>query len=74
MDETTCLHAGSLIIPDGMACLNLSCDGSHYKPRDEFLEKSPGFWPGTPAFNSMLRSQNGHREFRILIICIMAAR
>ncbi|MFC1774593.1 hypothetical protein ACFL3A_14800, partial [Pseudomonadota bacterium] len=27
--------------------LNFSCDGSHYMPWDEFLEKSLGFWLGT---------------------------
>jgi hypothetical protein len=30
-----------------MVGLNFSCDGSHYMPWDEFLEKSLGFWLGT---------------------------
>jgi hypothetical protein len=47
MDEITCLRAGSLNIFKGMTCPNYCCDASHYMPGDEFLEKRPGFWPGT---------------------------
>ena len=47
MDETIYLRAGSLNIFNGMVGLNFSCDGSHYMPWDEFLEKSLGFWLGT---------------------------
>ena len=47
MDETIYLRAGSLNIFNGMVGLNFSCDGSHYMPWGEFLEKSLGFWLGT---------------------------
>jgi hypothetical protein len=30
-----------------MVGLNFSCDGSHYMPWGEFLEKNLGFWLGT---------------------------
>jgi hypothetical protein len=47
MDETIYLRAGSLNIFNGMVGLNFSCDGSHYMPWDELLQKSLGFWLGT---------------------------
>lgn len=47
MDETIYLRAGSLNIYNGMVGLNFSCDGSHYMPWDQFLEKNLGFWLGT---------------------------
>jgi len=47
MDETIYLRAGSLNIFNGMVGLNFSCDGSHYMPWDEFLDKNIGFWLGT---------------------------
>jgi hypothetical protein len=47
MDETLYLRAGSLNIFNGMVGLNFSCDGSHYMPWLEFLDKSVGFWLGT---------------------------
>ena len=47
MDETIYLRAGSLNIFNGMVGLNFSCDGSHYMPWGEFLDKSLGFWLGT---------------------------
>lgn len=47
MDETLYLRAGSLNIFNGMVGLNFSCDGSHYMPWDQLLEKSIGFWLGT---------------------------
>jgi hypothetical protein len=43
-DETIYLRAGSLNVVNGMVALNFSCDGSHYIPYDEFLEKDLGFW------------------------------
>ena len=46
-DENVYLRAGSLNIINGMVGLNFSCDGSHYMPFDEFLEKSTEFWFGT---------------------------
>ena len=47
MDETIYLRAGSLNIYNGMVGLNFSCDGSHYMPWDQLLEKSLSFWLGT---------------------------
>ncbi len=46
-DENVYLRAGSLNIINGMVGLNFSCDGSHYMPYLEFLEKSTEFWFGT---------------------------
>ncbi|MBI3187606.1 MAG: hypothetical protein HYZ31_07080 [Gammaproteobacteria bacterium] len=46
-DENVYLRAGSLNIINGMVGLNFSCDGSHYMPFDEFLDKSTEFWFGT---------------------------
>jgi len=46
-DENVYLRAGSLNIINGMVGLNFSCDGSHYMPFNEFLEKSTEFWFGT---------------------------
>jgi len=47
MDETIYLRAGSLNIYNGMVGLNFSCDGSHYMPWDQLLEKNMSFWLGT---------------------------
>ena len=47
MDETIYLRAGSLNIFNGMVGLNFSCDGSHYMPWNEFLDKNLGFWLGS---------------------------
>lgn len=46
-DENVYLRAGSLNVINGMVGLNFSCDGSHYIPYDEFLQKDTGFWFGT---------------------------
>lgn len=45
-DETIYLRAGSLNLVNAMVALNFSCDGSHYLPYDEFLEKGLDFWLG----------------------------
>lgn len=45
-DETIYLRAGSINIINGMISLNFSCDGSHYLPYKEFLEKGMDFWFG----------------------------
>lgn len=45
-DETIYLRAGSLNIINGMISLNFSCDGSHYLPYKEFLDKGMSFWFG----------------------------
>lgn len=51
MDETIYLRAGSLNIFNGMVGLNFSCDGSHYMPWTEFLDKNVGFWLGSSVDN-----------------------
>lgn len=43
-DETIYLRAASLNIMNGMVGLNFSCDGSHYMPAEEFMNKDLGFW------------------------------
>lgn len=48
-DETIYLRAGSLNLVNGMIGLNFSCDGSHYLPYDEFIEKGLDFWFGASA-------------------------
>ena len=46
-DEIIYLRAGSINIMNGMVSLNFSCDGSHYLPYQEFLNKGLAFWFGT---------------------------
>ena len=43
-DETIYLRAGSVNIFNGMVALNFSCDGSHYMPYAEFLDRENPFW------------------------------
>ncbi len=45
-DETIYLRSASLNIINGMLGLTFSCDGSHYMPVEEFLEKDLNFWFG----------------------------
>lgn len=52
MDENIYLRAGSLNIMNGMVGLTFSCDGSHYMPVEEFLDKDLEFWEGTAADDS----------------------
>lgn len=47
MDETLYLRSGSLNLFNGLVGLTFSCDGSHYMPWEEFLDKNLGFWLGT---------------------------
>lgn len=49
MDETIYLRAGSLNIYNGMVGLNFSCDGSHYMPWKQLLDKNMSFWLGASA-------------------------
>jgi len=49
MDDTIYLRSGMLNIFNGLIGLTFSCDGSHYMPWDEFLDKNLGFWLGTSA-------------------------
>lgn len=44
MDDTLYLRSGALNIFNGIISLNFSCDGSHYLPYDEFLNKEHAFW------------------------------
>lgn len=46
MDETIYLRSGLLNIFNGMIGLTFSCDGSHYMPWKEFLDKNLDFWTG----------------------------
>ena len=46
-DETIYLRSSSINIINGMLGLTFSCDGSHYMPVDEFLEKDLSFWLGS---------------------------
>jgi len=46
-DETIYLRSGSINIMNGMLGLTFSCDGSHYMPVDEFLDKDLSFWLGS---------------------------
>lgn len=43
-DESLYLRAGGLNIFNGLVSLNFSCDGSHYVPYVEFLDKDMSFW------------------------------
>ncbi len=45
-DENIYLRSASLNIVNKMVGLNFSCDGSHYLPYDEFLQKDNSFWFG----------------------------
>lgn len=49
VDDTIYLRAASLNIMNGLVGLNFSCDGSHYLPADDFLEKDLKFWFGENA-------------------------
>lgn len=51
-DETVYLRSASINLMNGMLGLTFSCDGSHYMPVAEFLERDLSFWIGagtTPA-------------------------
>ncbi|MDP2170268.1 MAG: PDC sensor domain-containing protein [Rhodocyclaceae bacterium] len=46
MDEMFYLRSGTLNIFNGIVGLTFSCDGSHYVPYEEFLNKGQDFWVG----------------------------
>jgi hypothetical protein len=48
-DENIYLRSGSLNIMNGLVGLNFSCDGSHYMPAGDFLQKDLAFWLGNTA-------------------------
>lgn len=49
MDEMFYLRSGTLNIFNGVVGLTFSCDGSHYLPWDEFLNKGYDFWASGKA-------------------------
>ena len=51
-DETIYLRSASLNIMNALVGLTFSCDGSHYMPAEEFLEKGPDFWFGALRENA----------------------
>jgi len=46
MDDMLYLRSGTLNIFNGIVGLTFSCDGSHYIPYDQFLDKESVFWDG----------------------------
>jgi hypothetical protein len=54
VDETVYLRSSSLNVINGMVGLVFSCDGSHYMPAAEFLEKGDDFWFGGAAVSGMV--------------------
>ena len=50
-DETIYLRAASINIFNGLISLTFSCDGSHYMPYSEFLDKDTAFWFGSGESN-----------------------
>lgn len=46
MDDMFYLRTGTLNLFNGVVGLTFSCDGSHYVPVDEFLDKGQEFWVG----------------------------
>lgn len=48
-DETLYLRSSSINIFNGMISLTFSCDGTHYMPWQEFLDKDTTFWLGSAA-------------------------
>lgn len=46
VDETIYLRSASLNTFNGMVSLTFSCDGSHYLPFNEFLDRSHAIWAG----------------------------
>lgn len=46
MDDMFYLRSSSINIYNGIISLTFSCDGSHYIPYDEFLDKNIAFWIG----------------------------
>ncbi len=48
-DENIYLRSASINIFNGMVSLTFSCDGSHYMPYKEFIDKNISFWVGSSA-------------------------
>jgi hypothetical protein len=45
-DSVIYLRSASVNVINGLVGLNFSCDGTHYVPVPEFLEKGHQFWFG----------------------------
>ncbi|MGD8743324.1 MAG: PDC sensor domain-containing protein [Granulosicoccaceae bacterium] len=45
-DETIYLRSASINLMNGILGLTFSCDGSHYMPYEEFLDRDLAFWLG----------------------------
>lgn len=48
-DDVIYLRAASLNVFNGKLSVTFSCDGTHYMPCDEFLQKGTAFWFGVAA-------------------------
>jgi hypothetical protein len=48
-DDVIYLRSASINIFNGMISLTFSCDGSHYMPYQEFLDKNLAFWLGSAS-------------------------
>ena len=48
-DENIYLRSASINLYNGMISLTFSCDGTHYMPYEEFLQKNTEFWFGAAA-------------------------
>jgi hypothetical protein len=59
-DDTIYLRSASINIMNGLLGLTFSCDGSHYMPVDEFLQKDLGFWTGVLESPPRQAAGGGH--------------
>ena len=48
-DENIYIRSASINLYNGMISLTFSCDGTHYMPYEEFLQKNTEFWFGAAA-------------------------
>ena len=48
-DENIYIRSASINLYNGMISLTFSCDGTHYMPYEEFLQKNADFWFGAAA-------------------------
>jgi hypothetical protein len=57
-DENIYLRQASINLLNGIISLTFSCDGTHYMPYDEFLDKNTSFWFGALQAESSHYLQN----------------
>lgn len=57
-DDTIYLRSASLNIFNGLISLTFSCDGSHYMPYSEFLDKDAAFWFGGEGFGEGISGES----------------